>query len=129
MPAAIRIDIHMGSFGGLAAERSESRDQYLQTLAEKLAEAVRACIMENTNDPQDEIEGSLTGAGTVRPRIKPGLGDPWPPHPESSEPELLFQEAPNMLANLAEGKWSGGLMREQAYDDGSRYIYFSCDFG
>ncbi len=129
MPAAIRIDIHMGSFGGLAAERSKSTKEYLDALASKLAEAVRACIMEHTNDVLDETEGIITEGDTIRPRIKDGLGDPWPPPPEPSEPVRIGDGLRESLDKLASGQWSDGLMPENAYDGGSRYIYIICDFG
>jgi hypothetical protein len=129
MPAAIRIDIHLGSVGQLAQDLEGSAEAYLDSLAKKLSDSVRACILENTNQLQDELEGDLTPPDAVRVHIQSGLGDAWPPKSDDPDPTPIGEGIDEYLAQLRRGQVSNGLMAQDAYSDGMRFISVRCDFG
>ena len=129
MPAGIRIDIHMGSISALAVDISGSSQEFLDSLASRLSEAVQACILENTNNLQDEVEGSLTSNNIINAQIKEGLGNSWPQEQNSPETTLLGDGISEHIERLRTQDWDDELFDVDSYDDGTRYIHIRCDLG
>ena len=126
MPAAVRIDIHLGCFRDSAESTADSKAR-LGSLVERLAGEIKRVLMEETNVEMDEIERTLTSSQAIRPMISEGLGASWPPQADDCEPRPLADGLEAHLDSLESGTAQRTLKRVEAYDDGCYYVYAAVD--
>jgi hypothetical protein len=123
MPAAIRIDIHLGSIQA-SDQNSKAVKPDVKELTAIIADAVRHALLEFAQANYEEAESD----NSLNSTIHPGLGPVWPPETQM-EPNGLDEGISEYLENLMAGEDTRTLMPTKAYDNGAYHVYFMCDHG